>query len=252
MLIESQANSDEIKLLMEQGQDKADEIEKLKLETTVVITEKFALQKELNRVDQLYNKMQKDFKAQRVQFGLMIDEISALNKQNSQYRDLILKNEENQNEIQQENMDSQAKIQSQSRTITALKNETKTLMGQVDKLIEELRDKSDSESFEDEKERLLNMDKALMADQLKKEIPLLKAEIETLKTNSDSNIAKLKNQLNFSLQSNKNLKNENDALQEKFDKYMKANNNTNEDLKEDIERLMQLNSRLEMQLDDQQ
>ena len=43
MLIDSQANADEIKALMNDGQDKMDEIEKLKLETTVVITEKFAL-----------------------------------------------------------------------------------------------------------------------------------------------------------------------------------------------------------------
>lgn len=57
MLIDSQANAEEIKQLMEDGEDKMDEIEKLKLETTVVITEKFALQKELNRVDQLYNKI---------------------------------------------------------------------------------------------------------------------------------------------------------------------------------------------------
>lgn len=93
MLIDSQANAEEIRELIEEGQNKQDEIEKLRLETTVVITEKFALQKELNRVNAIYGKLQKDFKEQRVQFSLMIDEISGLNKLNSEYRGLILKNE---------------------------------------------------------------------------------------------------------------------------------------------------------------
>ena len=45
---------------------KQDEIEKLKLEATVVITEKFALDKELKRIDQLYQKSVKDFREQRI------------------------------------------------------------------------------------------------------------------------------------------------------------------------------------------
>ena len=35
---------------------------------------------------------------------------------------------------------------------------------QIEKLIDELREKSDSESFEDEKERILNVEKALKVD----------------------------------------------------------------------------------------
>ena len=42
------------------------------------------------------------------------------------------------------------------------------------------------------------------------------------------------------------MKNDYDALEEKFNKYLKAANNTNQDLKEDIDKLMQKNTRLEM------
>ena len=55
-------------------------MEKLNLEVTVVITEKMTLKKELDRVDSLYNKLRKDFKEQRVQFDLLVDEVSKANK----------------------------------------------------------------------------------------------------------------------------------------------------------------------------
>lgn len=74
-------------------------MEKLNLEVTVVITEKMTLKKELDRVDALYNKLRKDFKEQRVQFNLLVDEVSTANKQNSEYRGLILENEEKLGEI---------------------------------------------------------------------------------------------------------------------------------------------------------
>lgn len=37
-------------------------MEKLKLEVTIVVTEKVALKKDLDRVDGLYHKIQKDFR----------------------------------------------------------------------------------------------------------------------------------------------------------------------------------------------
>ena len=45
----------------------------------------------------------------------------------------------------------------------------------------------------------------------------------------------MKSNLKFSQDSNINLKNDYDLLQEKFDKHMKATNNLNQDLKEEIE-----------------
>ena len=43
--------------------------------------------------------------------------------------------------------------------------------------------------------------------------------------------------LKFSRDANTNLKNDYDLLLEKFDKHMKATNNLNQDLKEEIEEL---------------
>lgn len=51
------------------------------------------MKKELNRVEADYNQVKKDYKEQRVNFDLLVDEVTKLNKQNSDYRGLILKNE---------------------------------------------------------------------------------------------------------------------------------------------------------------
>ena len=49
---------------------------------------------------------------------------------------------------------------------------------QVENLLNELKDKSDSESFDDEKNKLLNVKKALRADQLEQQNASLKNEIK--------------------------------------------------------------------------
>lgn len=145
----------------------------------------------------------------------MVDEITKVNKQNSEYRGLILKNEQVSQEMQQELMDHQKQNTIQKRTINTLKQEIEQLNKQVQKLIEELKDKSDSESFDDEKERLNNIKKAMKAEQLQAENNLLQNEIDTLKAESESNISKIQNQLKFSRDANINLKNDYDLLQEK-------------------------------------
>ena len=38
---------------------------------------------------------------------------------------------------------------------------------QIEKLLDELKEKSDSESFDDEKEKILNVKKAMESDQLR-------------------------------------------------------------------------------------
>ena len=43
--------------------------------------------------------------------------------------------------------------------------------------MEELKDKSDSESFDDEKEKLLNVEKAMEADRLKERLKNLRGDI---------------------------------------------------------------------------
>lgn len=94
MLIDSQANAELIQNQYDELDDKQNEIEKLKLECTVVMTEKITLKRDLDRVDSLYIKLQKEFREQRVQFELLVDEISKINKANSEYRRLIQTNEE--------------------------------------------------------------------------------------------------------------------------------------------------------------
>lgn len=94
MLIDSQANAELIQNQYDELDDKQNEIEKLRLECTVVMTEKITLKRDLDRVDSLYIKLQKEFREQRVQFELLVDEISKINKANSEYRRLIQTNEE--------------------------------------------------------------------------------------------------------------------------------------------------------------
>ena len=101
MVIDSQANAREIERLHEENETKGDNMEKLNLEVQVVVTEKMAMKKELDRVDILYNKIKREFKEQRVSFNLMVDENSKLVKQNSEYRGLILDNEAKLEEISQ-------------------------------------------------------------------------------------------------------------------------------------------------------
>jgi len=58
----------------------ADQYEKLNVEITVLLTEKLTLKKELDRVDNDLRKMKKDFKEQRVNYDLLMDEVSKSNK----------------------------------------------------------------------------------------------------------------------------------------------------------------------------
>jgi hypothetical protein len=51
-------------------------MESLNLEVTVVITEKSTLKKELHRVQFLLNKLEKDFKEQKVNYNLLVDEVT--------------------------------------------------------------------------------------------------------------------------------------------------------------------------------
>ena len=60
--------------MQEDAEDKFDAKEKLNLEVTVVVTEKITIKKELDRVFLLYNTMKKDYKEQRVNYDLMVDE----------------------------------------------------------------------------------------------------------------------------------------------------------------------------------
>ena len=57
-----------------------DQYEKLNVEITVLLTEKLTLKKELDRLDNDHRKLKKDFKEQRVNYDLLMDEVSRSNK----------------------------------------------------------------------------------------------------------------------------------------------------------------------------
>ena len=122
--------------------------------------------------------------------------------------------------------------------------EVKVFKTQIEKLVEELREKSDSESFEDDKEKLLNVQKALEADRLKTQVKNMQAEARLKEEESRTNLDRLENQLKFSRDANASLKNDYDLFQDKFDKNMKATNNINADLKEEIQELTSTVSKL--------
>ena len=78
--------------------------------------------------------------------------------------------------------------------------------------MDELRDKSDSESFDDEKTRILNVQKALEGEQLKKRLASLQAEIQIKGEDAKQNLSRLEGNLKFSQDANTNLKNDYDLL----------------------------------------
>ena len=77
-----------------------------------------------------------------------------------------MENEASMNNFQQEIMDLQSKIGNEKRRAQSFSDESMVYKKQIENLLEQLQEKSDSESFDDEKERLLNVKKALRADQL--------------------------------------------------------------------------------------
>ena len=62
-------------------------------------------------------------------------------------------------------------------------------------------------------------------DQLKEKVKNLYQEIKIKAEETAANMKRIENNLKFSSQANKNLKNDYDLLQEKMDKNMKVSNN---------------------------
>ena len=66
-----------------------------------------------------------------------------------------------------------------------------TLNKQIEKLFDELRDKSDSESFDDEKARIMNVQKALESEQLKIKVKALKSDILNQNEEFEQNMGRI-------------------------------------------------------------
>ena len=164
-----------------------------------------------------------------------MDEVSKTNKQNAEYRTLILDNERKLGEVGNEITELQKHLERKNQQLNRSADETMVYKRQIEKLLEELKDKSDSESFDDEKEKLLNVKKAMESDQLKEQIKNLQSDMKTRELETVTNQKRIESNLKFSQDANRNLKNDYDNLQEKFDKHMKASNNLYQDLKEEFE-----------------
>ena len=145
-------------------------MEKINLELTIVSAEKMAMKKELDALTIDHRRLGRDFKQQRNDMEALTDECNKIRKQNGEYRGLILENEKKFQAVGGEIQDLQKHIERKNATINRANNEAATYKKQIEKLLEALKEKSDSESFDDEKEKLLNVKKAREADMLKEEI----------------------------------------------------------------------------------
>jgi len=121
---------------------------------------------------------------------------------------------------------------------------------QVEKLIDELREKSDSESFDDEKEKLLNIKKAREAEMLMEKLKNAEVQLKLNKSDNEASLKRIEDNLQFSRDSNQNLKSDYDLLTEKMAKIQKTNNNQIMELKEEIEEYCQKLTKLQIQNDD--
>ena len=65
MVVESQANRNEIEMMEADKNERDDKMEKLNLEVTVVVTEKMTMKKEVDRLEIDFRMLSKDYKQQR-------------------------------------------------------------------------------------------------------------------------------------------------------------------------------------------
>lgn len=78
--------------------------------------------------------------------------------------------------------------------------------------MEELREKSDSESFDDELEAKMNKNKAMEAERLQEKLKIAKNEILIKELEFEANFKRMENTLKFSRDANTNLMNDYDNL----------------------------------------
>jgi len=79
--------------------------------------------------------------------------------------------------------------------------------------LDDLREKSDSESFDDEKERLNNIKKAMLVDQLREQLKNSDQEKSQIINDTNTNIERLESNLEFSTKANVIQREDYDLLQ---------------------------------------
>lgn len=87
-----------------------------------------------------------------------------------------------------------------------------TYKAQIEKLMDELKENSDSESFDDEMEKILNMEKALEVDRMKSKIKILESEAAKLKFETRFNNKRFEDNLTQTRNTNMSLKKDYDLL----------------------------------------
>ena len=73
----------------------------------------------------MYTKLNQDYKEQKAQYSLLVDENGEIAKQNSDYRGLILQNEEKLQQIAKEIAEFHENIRLKNRAIKKAQEETK-------------------------------------------------------------------------------------------------------------------------------
>ena len=84
----------------------------------------------------------------------------------------------------------------------------------------------------------------MLVDQLREQLKNSDQEKSQIINDTNTNIERLESNLEFSTKANVIQREDYDLLQQKFDKHMKATNNINQDLKEEIGRLMDKSTKL--------
>jgi hypothetical protein len=125
---------------------------------------------------------------------------------------LILDNETKLMNISEEILGLQKHLESKAVALNRAGDESMVYKKQIEKLMEELKDKSDSESFDDEKEKLENIRKGLKSDQLEETVKNLNNDQKVKQLEFESNLKRIESSLKFSRDANTNLKNDYDNL----------------------------------------
>ena len=76
----------------------------------------------------------------------MVDDLSSVNKSNAEYRTLIVENDHKVNLIQKELIQTKRTVALKDKLISAVEEEKKAIKKQFNKLVEEMRAASESES----------------------------------------------------------------------------------------------------------
>ncbi|CDW76478.1 UNKNOWN [Stylonychia lemnae] len=239
-LIMEQENSQvELESLHMAIQLKNDKMLKLEFDMQVMQTEKQAYIKELDRQDQEIRGHLKELKELKIRHELLTDENVKNLKQNADYRDLIVNNEDKMNNYREELSNTQRVLQIRNEQIGRYKEDEigfKQQIAHLEQTIQNFRNEN-NELLEQNKKMIYGGGLVVSDEQLKMKFQTLSNDYEFKKKEWDANESRLVAQLKFSRESNENLKNDYDLLQDKFEAYMRANNSINEDLKKEFEEL---------------